>query len=657
MLDKLKISLSNKMHSKVSGFGVIMLQTSLILGAVGALSVANAQDAQKRLDAVTKTINVKPVKAVPPEPTYFPDEAHELNKIHPASGGPTDEAMIGSIALQPNPAYPRVDQNTLQRLRGLNAKVSGKDHALSDSMSTDNLEVMPESPILSPKAAWLVGPSQASRLSAGDAFGCIALNQFSNDFIVGIHASNGEIMGLTVDTRQSVFKPDEVYPIAMSLGNDSYALMGLGSTQSTIAISLEEIPTFGYKASNVGVIRMVIGSSPMYLSTTGLRDGLARLQKCMEDKGAQTLKVANSTSGKAVVQGIQANATGDILDDGLPENIVPMAITNPGKNVPIALAITELIPSGHRFVIEGGVDPMMRISWEAGPVWFEVLSNAISAHGLYARLKDQVIIVTQTPPSAGEQVPMRKSASSMPAERVWEASQGESLEAIIYEWAQAAGVRTVVDLDTNYKLEQDFFYDGRFEDAVSLLMGRFESAEGGVAPRSVLRRERRPMPRFHSASLGAPSGLSRYSDMMGKPMPQLEELGHLPGIYYNATPTQASTSARTWQALEGASLKDILRRWSRDSGVELVWNMDQMIELKESVKLQGSFTDAVAGVLQQYSTDEFRPVAQLNKDPETRQQILIIRLAKVKSSGSENRDDMNDGGFIKPKSKPSGFRN
>jgi hypothetical protein len=204
-------------------FRMSYLKSSLLVTSIFTLSFVSAQmigDVYAQ-EHDLKTVRIDRMNAVPPKPTYFPDEAHSLNKVNPSSGAtPTQEAMIGSMVLEQNAAYSQKDRNTLQRLRDLNASINAEKPAkIEPNKNNDalNLNVMPESPVLSPNAAWLVGPSKASKRSEGDPMGCIALNQFSNDFILGLHASDKNIKGLTIDTRQSVFKIDEVYPVAMTL--------------------------------------------------------------------------------------------------------------------------------------------------------------------------------------------------------------------------------------------------------------------------------------------------------------------------------------------------------------------------------------------------------------------------------------------------------
>lgn len=666
-------------YRKGLSFACRRLLLASALTVAGVISASSLLHAAENM-ATLPHININPVKAVPPEPTYFPDEAHDLNKKAPAAGNSakaasqTDEAMIGSMVLEPNPAYPeRSALIRLQEIRKEQARTTSRDEEqAADFGGLENkLETLPDSPVLEPKAAWLVGPAKASQLSEGDPQGCIALNQFSNEFIMGIHASGKEILGITVDTRQSVFKSGEVYPVAMSLGDDSYALMALGSNQSTIAISLEDVPAFSYKAKQVGVIRLVIGATPMYFSTTGLADGLKRMQDCLEDRGTKTLKVENSTSGDPVVQAIGANA--DYFAPGFaPEDIAEMAIEREGKNVPITLAVTELIPSGHRFVIERGIDPMMKISWEKGPIWIEVLAKAMRTKNLYVHLHENVVTISKTPPVQTEDMPegLRSRYSAVVSEdggakaarpvahtsyeaiREWTAEEGESLDTILEDWAQQAGVRLVLELDKEFVLDAPFVYEGRFEDAAHVLMGRFEGK--GDLPRMMFKS---PVTAGSArdaqirAAAGTSSRLNRYSDLMGKPAPQLEKIGRLPSKNYYGQPSPPQLDSATWRGLEGASLRSLLEEWTDKAGVDLVWDMDQMIELKESVKMQGSFTDAVAGVLQQYAGDPLRPVAQLNNDPMTRQKTLIIRLAgktshmKQKPSGAKdekNEDDKDD---------------
>lgn len=579
--------------------------------------------------------NIRAVQAKPPKPVYFDGEIlgeNDLNKITPRSGdaGDPDSVRTGAdkknhpMSLEANPAYPG-------------------DAAILEAagMRSDADSILPGEVVLEPKAAWLVGPSQASRFSKGDAHGCLALNQFSNGFIVGIHGREGEIIGLTIDTRQPDFVPEQVYPVALGLGNDSHAIMGFASDATTLALDLEGVIGFRKRVSEVGFMRVMVDQRSVFLSTVGLYDGVKRLGKCLNERRTKTMKVENTLSGEDVIRNVDANANDDLPTRSF-KSVKAAPIKRSGKDVPLALAMTEMVPSGYRFIIERGINPMDRISWNKGAQWTDVMDEALKPYGLHVHVSGTLVRITREKlansdhlkvlmPEPDATLELRDGSGATSADvvdhnatRVWTALEGERLDDVLSTWSSYTKVKLVVDLDGDFTLGQDFSYEGKLADAVDALMGEFEGMNS------------RPMSRFSDGgaskrAAGGPaemylgSDIIAHSDRIKRRAGRLERLGYLPSKNYIGRADTGTMSSHVWLGLESANLQDTLKKWCDDSQTELVWLSDQMFELKESVKMQGGFTDAVSGVLQQFSNDTIRPMAQLNNDPDTGKTTLIIR--------------------------------
>jgi len=412
----------------------------------------------------------------------------------------------------------------------------------------------------------------------------------------------------------------------------------------------------------------MIGKTSVFFSTAGLPEGLERLGKCMEERRTKTMKVENSPSGlDSLPASISANAEGA---GGEPADIKPMEITRSGKRVPIALAVTELIPGGYRFVVERGIDPMLRISWDKGPLWVDVLQTAMAEHNLYVYINGRVVrisrdaenphvqnqdtINTYSASAHGEAAESddgndNNAAAGYTATRLWEAGKDESLQDVLHTWAADAGVKLVLELDSEFTLTEHFSYDGTFQEAVNVLMSRFSdepnqpmtrfsggSANSARGAASVVQNDDGDAPRM---GLESPDGAT-----IGDKRSKIQSLGYLPSKNYVAKPDGFEQTSKVWMGLEGASLRDILEKWCIDAGVELLWMPAQMFELKESVKMSGGFTDAVAGVLSQFAGDSLKPTAQLNNDPETGRRALIVRAA-----GAEGGDTIPGPAPEKPK--------
>jgi hypothetical protein len=89
-----------------------------------------------------------------------------------------------------------------------------------------------------------------------------------------------------------------------------------------------------------------------------------------------------------------------------------------------------------------------------------------------------------------------------------------------------------------------------------------------------------------------------------------------------------------WQAEQGDSLKNVLQTWSDSAKVQLYWVPAQDYKLPQAVRLEGSYTDAVASVLGAYDDKKSRPVGRLHPNLPNGPAVLIIEPSSVSASAS-----------------------
>lgn len=79
-----------------------------------------------------------------------------------------------------------------------------------------------------------------------------------------------------------------------------------------------------------------------------------------------------------------------------------------------------------------------------------------------------------------EQKPVRrerKVPSAVPAYETWDATDGQSLETVLRNWSSLANVELIWDVGGQFETPQTMSLEGRYEDAVRLLLEQFEDRE------------------------------------------------------------------------------------------------------------------------------------------------------------------------------------
>lgn len=208
-----------------------------------------------------------------------------------------------------------------------------------------------------------------------------------------------------------------------------------------------------------------------------------------------------------------------------------------------------------------------------------------------------------------EKMPTRQPAQATPATQLWEAKAGTDLRQVLAQWSQRAGVELSWQAGGASPLPSDIRVQGSFEDAVQTLMAQQAAAQG-----------------FEANLVGS----APQSQVMTT---QAQPQSLLPSYQAdNASPTSApitGVGSGMWVAPAGSSLRAVLEQWSNKEGVELVWGANHGFAVKQGVNAGGAYEDALMTLLEQYSNDADRPVAQLNNDPVSGKRTLFIQSSRV----------------------------
>ncbi len=83
-----------------------------------------------------------------------------------------------------------------------------------------------------------------------------------------------------------------------------------------------------------------------------------------------------------------------------------------------------------------------------------------------------------------------------------------------------------------------------------------------------------------------------------------------------------------WSVGAGQDLRSVLEAWSKDSGVEFIWDISgHEFSALRSIEMSGGYEEAVRVLLNQYVEHAVRPVARLYLETAERKKTLVISLA------------------------------
>lgn len=195
---------------------------------------------------------------------------------------------------------------------------------------------------------------------------------------------------------------------------------------------------------------------------------------------------------------------------------------------------------------------------------------------------------------------------------MWEAKAGDDMKSTLESWAVRAGVQLDWQANQGGTVADDIRVQGSFEDAVQTLMARNAAALGLDANIKSAPQRKSGMTQISSS----PQQLIP-SRMMGNVSKPVSMMG-----------AGASNNGR-WSAPVGTSLQQVLQTWSKEAGVELVWQANQGFAVRLPVNSSGSYEQALQSLLNQYTDEKVRPNAQLNNDPVTGRRTLFVQSSRV----------------------------
>ncbi len=212
----------------------------------------------------------------------------------------------------------------------------------------------------------------------------------------------------------------------------------------------------------------------------------------------------------------------------------------------------------------------------------------------------------------------------------WRARKGENFRDVLRRWSERENTELMWASPDNPIIAKDFSFFGKYQDAVARLM----ATNVGGALHSQYRSEGLAPTMMTPASIVTTNNVQ--VEQPAAPMPLIEsplnnrtaaqQQERVPNSSQPFIPAPQKISTETrWLGLTGAPMSEVLKVWSEDAGVALVWQAERDYAMRSSVSKVGTYEEAVYAVLSQYNDSPVRPVGEMYRDPSTGQSYLIVR--------------------------------
>jgi hypothetical protein len=204
-----------------------------------------------------------------------------------------------------------------------------------------------------------------------------------------------------------------------------------------------------------------------------------------------------------------------------------------GSDMPLALALQQIIPPGYATSFDQSVNPGTIVSWDGGKPWDQIINDMIAPAKLEANVEGKVVHIRQqgtgqraeaqpmtqeelvrrdtikdpgdapqqqavnslagiesaagTPtdePVASEKLPLpptaaETAAAAAPAQpEIWNAKAGESLKETLTRWSDKAGVELIWMASYDYKIKTDISVENNFDGAIQSIANATDAESG-----------------------------------------------------------------------------------------------------------------------------------------------------------------------------------
>jgi len=274
-----------------------------------------------------------------------------------------------------------------------------------------------------------------------------------------------------------------------------------------------------------------------------------------------------------------------------------------GKDIPLAMAMNQIVPSDYSYSFAPEINPGTSINWQGDRPWNVVLNDALAPAGLVAVINNNSVRIQPTPGGVSTPIP---AAPATAASNVAQHYTAEQLAAI--------GMNSGND-NLHYERHKPRDRRGLTADQVSGVDSKAVAVEtaAGSAP---------PPP-------GDMMAAGTVSHAESEPMQLTGNAGQPAAVQNTAPPLMTAPAdihtVSTWQASRGQSLHDTLSAWCGQSGVNLIWQTNRDYKLPQAMDTKGTFTDAVRDLLTAYNNSRPRPVGQLHPNLPKGPPVLVIQ--------------------------------
>ncbi|MDE1151289.1 MAG: TcpQ domain-containing protein [Micavibrio sp.] len=329
-------------------------------------------------------------------------------------------------------------------------------------------------------------------------------------------------------------------------------------------------------------------------------------------------------------------------------------LTGFGSDLPLVIALQQVVPAGYQYSFASGVNPGTHVSWEGGKPWQQVLSDMLGKQNLGYQLQNNTVVVSEDATDGAAAAPAQTGAAApvwhapngstnstppaMPADDLGPVSITSAAPAAAPapaatpapEAAPAAApaAATAAPVTIHREKKKSFFErlgwtkssDDADDEADTAAKHEVKTQVDEHKDRSSSAAPAATPAAAPAADLTAPPASTKTENVAADAAPEKNDSMSAPQSLTAAAPAAAEPATAApavangdWTGKKGQTLREVLKAWSDKAGVELYWSIDYDYRLSADAGYDGKYEDAVGGLLDRFSSVRPQPYGQLHQ--------------------------------------------
>lgn len=308
-----------------------------------------------------------------------------------------------------------------------------------------------------------------------------------------------------------------------------------------------------------------------------------------------------------------------------------------GSDLPLVIALQQVVPPGYQYSFANGVSPGVSVSWEGGKPWQRVLSDMLGTHGLGYRLQGNTVVIgafaSPALPQQAASSPAVYTPSAMPSDMAGMSPEpmADDMAPVMISSAPPRAEQLPGDMAAAHAMPQAVAdAPAAAQEPVSIRRQKSSSllARLGWARDTDEAEENIAVPRESAvpADMSVPPAMSEMpADAEGAAPVVVDgtQMAAAPMVT-PPPPAQRVTGNSAWSGGKGQTLRDVLKAWSDKAQVELYWSIDYDYRLSDNVGYTGTYDEAVGSLLDQFASVRPQPYGQLHQSSNG-PRVLVVK--------------------------------